>query len=160
MNTMSVTRLIGFGLAAAVLAAGMTVNAPSQAQDKMMMMKDRVALMKEMGKNLGPIGKTVKGEMAADYAALAMNASVIRDTAKKVEAMFPADSGGGESRALPAIWEKKADFDAYWGKLAGAADAFAKEAATGSMADLKASFGAIASNCGGCHKAYRAEKNS
>ena len=154
----TIARKFGFGLAAIVILAGASANGPAQAQDKMMAMKDRVALMKELGKNLGPIGKTVKGEMAADYAALAANASVIRDNAMKLHDLFPEGSGGGESRALPAIWEKKADFDSYFVKLASAADAFAKEAATGSMADLKASFGAMASNCGGCHKAYRAEK--
>lgn len=151
-------RKFGFGLAAIVVAAGVTAGVSAQAQDKMMAMKDRVALMKEMGKNLGPIGKTVKGEMAADYAALAANAAAIRDNAMKLKDLFPEGSGGGESRALPAIWENKADFEGYLVKLASAADAFAKEAAMGSMANIKASFGAMAANCGGCHKTYRAEK--
>ena len=158
MKTNNVTRTFGLGLAALVLMAGASLTAPAQAQDNMMLMKDRVALMKTMGKNLGPIGKTVKGEMAADYAALAQNAQAIHDATMKVKDMFPEGSGGGESRALPAIWENKADFDSYFVKLASASEAFAKEASTGSMADLKASFGAIASNCGGCHKTYRAAK--
>jgi cytochrome c556 len=154
MNMTTTAQKIGVGLAAIVLAAGITASVPSQAQDN----KERVALMKDIGKNFGPIGKTVKGEMAADYAAMAKAAETIRDDAIKVATMFPEGSGGGETRALPAIWENKADFDSYFVKLASAADAFAKEAATGSMADLKASFGAIAANCGGCHKTYRAEK--
>jgi cytochrome c556 len=159
MNMKATARKFGFGIVAIVVAAGVSAGVSAQAQDKMMAMKDRVALMKENGKNLGPIGKTVKGEMAADYAALAANAAAIRDNAMKLKDMFPEGSGGGESRALPAIWENKADFNASLVKLASAADAFAKEAATGSMADLKASFGAIAGNCAGCHKSYRAEKN-
>ena len=158
MKIISVLRKSGLGVAAIIIAAGMSATAPSQAQDNMMMMKDRVALMKEMGKNLGMIGKAVKGEMAVDLAALGPAAATISANATKLKGMFPEGSGGGESRSLPAIWEKKDDFDGYFDKLASAGDAFAKEAASGSMANLKASFGAIASNCGGCHKPYRAAK--
>lgn len=154
MNTITVTRKLGFGLAAIIVAAGVSVSAPAQAQDN----KQRVALMKELGKNLGPIAKTMKGEMAADYAAMSTSAAKIRDNSKLLTDLFPAGSGGGETRALPAIWEKNDEFQGYFRKLIDAADAFSKEAATGKMANLKASFGAMASNCGGCHKNFRAEK--
>jgi len=158
MKTHSMTRKGAIGVAAVAFATCLMTASPSQAADNMMMMKDRVALMKEMGKNLGMIGKAVKGEMAVDLAALGPAAATISANATKLKGMFPEGSGGGESRSLPAIWEKKDDFDGYFDKLASAGDAFAKEAASGSMANLKASFGAIASNCGGCHKPYRAAK--
>ncbi len=157
MKITFVPRKFGLGLAAIVVAAGVAAGTPSQAQDNMMM-KERVALMKNNGKNLGIIGKAIKGEMAVDLAALGAAAANIGKNANKLKSLFPAGSGGGESRALPAIWEKRADFDAFLVKLASASDAFAREAATGKMANLKASFGAMASNCGGCHKVYRAEK--
>jgi cytochrome c556 len=158
MNRTTVARKLGLGLAAIIVAAGLSASVSSHAQDNMMLMKDRVALMKAMGKNLGMIGKAAKGETTADYPALSEAAAVIRDNAGKLKGMFPTGSGGGESRALPAVWQDKADFDARLVKLANAADAFANDAASKQMNDLQASFGAVASNCGGCHKMYRAEK--
>jgi cytochrome c556 len=159
MKFHSVSRRLGLGVAAIVAAAALSAVAPTQAQDKMMAMKDRVATMKDNGKNLGTIGRMVKGEMAADFAVIASAASAINGNAMKLKGLFPEGSGGGESRALPAIWENKADVNAKLTSLAEASDALAKEAATGSVANLQASFGAIASTCGACHKAYRAEKN-
>ena len=148
MKISTATQKLAYGLTAIVFAAGLAASSPSQADEY----PERVNLMKDMGKNLGPIGKAVKGEMAADYPAMAKMAAAIRDDSLKLKDMFPAGTDVGDTRALPVIWEKKADFDAYFDKLASAADALAKEAATGSVADLKASFAAVASNCGGCHK--------
>ena len=59
------------------------------------------------------------------------------------------------TKALPAIWTHMADVQEHLKKVASAADDFAKEASTGKMANMKASFGAIASVCGSCHKAFR-----
>ena len=150
---------VGLGATVIVLAAAISAGSVSQAQDTMELSKERVALMKEMGKNLGMIGKVVKGETEADYPALADAAEVIRDNAIKVRGMFPAGSGGGDTRALPVIWEKKADFDDGFTKLADAAGAFATEANTGGMANIQASFGAMAGTCGACHRVYRAPKS-
>jgi len=63
----------------------------------------------------------------------------------------------GDTAALPAIWDNKADFEARFAKFS----ADAKEA-QGSVKDLdtfKATFSAITKNCGGCHEMYRAKKS-
>ena len=159
MKSISVTRKLGLGATAIVLAAAISVASTSHAQNTMELSKERVALMKEMGKNLGMIGRVVKGEMEADYPNLADAAEVIRDNAIKVRGLFPPGSGGSETRALPVIWEKKADFDEGFTKLADAAGAFAVEANTGGMVNIETSFRAMAATCGACHREYRAEKN-
>ena len=158
MKINSLGRKTAFGAAAVIAAIGIAATTSAPAQNTMMVSKERIALMKEMGKNLGMIGKAVKGEMAVDLAQLGPAAAVISTNATKLKDMFHAGSGGGDTRALPIIWDKKAEYDAFFVDLASASDAFAKEAATGTMANLKASFGAIAKNCGGCHKVYRAPK--
>jgi len=69
-------------------------------------------------------------------------------------ALFPETSKtGGDTAALPAIWENKADFDAKLTKLANEA-----KAAEGKVTDLdsfKAQFTEVQKNCGGCHQTYR-----
>ncbi len=65
---------------------------------------------------------------------------------------------GGDTAALPAIWENKADFEARLAKFGTAA----KEA-EGKVKDLdglKATWAGFAKdNCGGCHEKYRAKKS-
>ena len=72
----------------------------------------------------------------------------------KAHALFPETSKtGGDTLALPAIWENKADFDAKLTKLETEA-----KAAEGKVTDLdsfKAQFTEVQKNCGGCHQTYR-----
>jgi cytochrome c556 len=86
------------------------------------------------------------------------------DAAKKVFAtfaesekaltLFPATSKtGGDTAALPAIWENKADFDAKLRKFV--ADAKAAGAATTNADTFKAQITEVRKNCGGCHQTYR-----
>src|SRR5205085_3342953 len=69
-------------------------------------------------------------------------------------ALFPESSKTGETRALPAVWENKADFSA---KLAtfNTDVAAAKTAASDETAG-KAALQKIGGDCGACHSTYRA----
>ena len=69
---------------------------------------------------------------------------------------FPDDSKTGETDALPAAFEKKADLFARFDKMA--ADAKAAHAAIKDEASFKAEWPKVVSNCGGCHKDYRKPK--
>lgn len=99
----------------------------------------------------------VQGKQAFDVAAAKTVFSTYATAAATLKSLFPDDSKtGGETQALPSIWEKKADFDAKMAKF----EADSKEAA-GSVTDLasfKAAWGKVMSNCGGCHKPYRVEQ--
>ena len=64
---------------------------------------------------------------------------------------------GGETAALPAVWEKKADFDAKLKKFGE--DAKDAEAKVTDEATFKTIFPAVQKNCGGCHETYRAKKS-
>ena len=75
------------------------------------------------------------------------------DNAAKMPALFPDNSKGGDTAALPAIWDKKADFNAKLAKFS--ADAKAAAGKVTNPETLKAEVGDVRKNCGGCHDDYR-----
>ena len=102
--------------------------------------------------------KAIKAAVESkDYATIETKAKDIMGTAEKIPGLFPKGSTTGKTKALPEIWEKPDDFAKAaknLSKAAGelAAAAKAKDDAVGEK--VKAVSGA----CGGCHKAFRAEK--
>jgi len=76
------------------------------------------------------------------------------DAGEKMPGLFPDTSKtGGDTAALPAIWENKADFDAKFSKFA--AESKAAAAATTNLDTFKAQITEVRKNCGGCHQLYR-----
>ena len=74
--------------------------------------------------------------------------------AEKVKTLFPDDSKTcGDTAALPAIWENKADFEAKLAKFV--ADSKAAGAATTNADTFKVQVTEVRKNCGGCHQTYR-----
>lgn len=117
---------------------------------------DRKALMKERGGLVGQLAPIAKGEKPFDAAAvLAALQGLAANGAKfDVEALFPAGSETGDTKASPKIWEDMAGFKAAEAKFE--ADVAAAIAAAPQDLDaFKAQFGAVASNCGACHQTYR-----
>jgi cytochrome c556 len=118
----------------------------------------RKALMKANGQNAGAVAKMVKGEEPFDLAKVKAALDVFQNTAAKAPALFPPDSKtGGETAALPKIWEDMDDFKARFVKFG--ADAKAAEASITDIDTLKAAFPALGKNCGGCHELYRMKKS-
>ncbi|MBX3575887.1 MAG: cytochrome c [Rhizobiaceae bacterium] len=117
---------------------------------------DRQAIMKERGGLVGQLAPIAKGEKPFDAAAVLTALQALDANAKKwdVEALFPAGSDKGDTKASPKIWEDMAGFKAAGDKFA--ADVAAAVAAPpADLAAFQAQFGAITSNCGACHQAYR-----
>lgn len=116
----------------------------------------RQALMKANGKAAKAMADMLKGA-PFDLAAVQAGFKTFADAATKAPALFPDDSKtGGDTAALPAIWENKADFNARFAKL-GKDTADAMIAVT-DEASFKANAPALFKNCGGCHENYRAKK--
>ena len=140
-------------LAVAAIAIGVTAVAAQQDP-----IAARKALMKANGQQAGIGGKMAKGEepFALDKAKKIF--TTYADSAAKAPALFPENSKtGGETRSLPAIWEKKDDFNAKLAKFG--ADAKAAEAATKDLDSFKAQYAEVQKNCGGCHQPYRRPQN-
>jgi cytochrome c556 len=114
---------------------------------------DRKNLMKEQSAAGKDPGAMFKGEMPFDLAKVQASLKKLQETSAKAKSLFPDDSKTGDTRALPVIWEKKAQFLAGFDKLN--ADAKAAAAAIKDEASFKTEWGKVAGNCGSCHKDWR-----
>ena len=119
----------------------------------------RKALMKSNGDQAKVGAAMVKGEAPFDLVKAQAIFATFAESATKVQPLFPDSAKtGGETAALPAIWENKADFDARLAKFGAAA-----KDAQGTVKDLdtlKATWGGLLKdNCGGCHEKYRQKKS-
>src|SRR5215510_8630466 len=86
----------------------------------------RKALMKATGGQTAVASKMVKGEEPFDLAKAKTVFATYEDAATKMPALFPANAKeGGDTAALPKIWENKADFDAKFAKFGADAKAAA-----------------------------------
>jgi cytochrome c556 len=73
-----------------------------------------------------------------------------------VAGLFPEGSAGPNSRALPAIWQNKADFVARANALGDAAARLKQLGDAGDSAGFAAQSKVIQQGCAGCHALYRA----
>jgi cytochrome c556 len=146
--------MIRIVIAAAALAASVQAAVPQNLD----VIKEREQTMKDNGKAAGAAAKMLKGEAPFDLAKVQASLNTFVAVAKKMPGLFPDDSKtGGDTKALPAIWSDKADFDARFAKFGqDATDALAtiKDQAT-----FAAAMPAVFKNCGGCHEKYRASDN-
>ena len=72
--------------------------------------------------------------------------------------LFPEGSGGPGSRALPAIWENKADFVARSSAFGDAAARLNALASAGDAAGFAAQARVVEQGCNSCHALYRQER--
>ena len=115
----------------------------------------RQALMKNNSENT----KAIKGAVEAkDYATVEAKARDIMGNAEKIVSSFPKGSDTGKTKATPAIWEKSDDFAKAAKNLGTAASGLASAAKAKDEAAVTAGVKGVSDACGGCHKAFRAEK--
>ncbi len=70
-------------------------------------------------------------------------------------ARFPAGSGTGDTRALPAIWSDRAGFETANTNMVTQLRALQAAATAGDQAALAAAFQQTGATCGACHRPYR-----
>jgi len=113
----------------------------------------RKAMMKSNGSSAGQGAKFMKGEEPFDLAKAQAIFAGYQKASAEFGKLFPDNSKSGDTAALPAVWENKADFNAKLAKFgADAKDAAAK---VKDEASFKAAFPEVQKNCGGCHQTYR-----
>ena len=138
----------------AVAAFALGVTAVVAQQDPI---AARRALMKANGEQAQIGNKMAKGEEPFDLARAKKVFETYQNAAAKAPNLFPDNSKtGGDTAALPAIWENKADFEAKLAKLG--TDAKAAEAGVTDLDTFKVRFSEVVKNCGGCHQLYRQKK--
>jgi cytochrome c556 len=118
----------------------------------------RKQLMKEMGAQTKTGAGMAKGEAPYDQAKAQQILANYVDSATKAPALFPDNSKtGGDTAALPAIWENMGDVKGKFDKFG--AEAKAAQSSVKDLDSFKSAFGGLTKNCGGCHETYRAKKS-
>jgi cytochrome c556 len=140
-----VASLIVAGL---VLGASLAVVASDASHDRHM-------TMEAVNDAARPLFDMAKKSVPFDAAVVKANATTIADNLKKAQALFPAGSGGGDSRAKPEIWTDAAGFEKAM------KDAHAAAVALQAVKD-EVAFGpalnALGGSCKACHDKYRLPK--
>jgi cytochrome c556 len=135
----------------AVAAAAVVVTVAVAQSDPV---SQRKALMKgnlEGGRN---VSKMIRGEDPFDVTKVNAAFAQWAETAQKLPALFPEPPNPGQdTRALPKIWETKADFEAKNAAF-GKAVADNKDKVR-TLDELKAAFPAVGKACDDCHEPYR-----
>jgi cytochrome c556 len=75
---------------------------------------------------------------------------------QRVPTLFPAGSGTGDTKALPAIWSENAGFVAANNAAIEKLRALRTASASGDGAAFQGAWRAVGPECGGCHRTYRA----
>lgn len=112
---------------------------------------------KNMAAAFGDVKKVL--DAGGDTTTVAAKAQEVADWSRKVPAAFPAGSGpesGVKTRALPAIWANKGEFEFLNANFGREADKLVAALKSGDKVASLAAFQATGGACGACHRPYRA----
>jgi cytochrome c556 len=152
---MSYRKLVATAAAIATLTAGVATMAAAPAK----VIGERQANFKTIGKSFkGMLDETRKP--APDINVYRVNADALAKASTKIAGHFPKGSGpeaGVKTAALPAIWQKSADFKAAAAKLVQASAKLNAAAKSGNLDATKAALMAVGPTCKGCHDPFKAK---
>jgi cytochrome c556 len=149
-------KLVAVSLAMAVGAA-FTLDAAAQAKPEVLV-KQRQAAMTLQGKYMGPMGGMAQGKIPYDAKIVQRNAGFLEALSQMPWDGFDPSTKGEKSAALPAIWEKPAEFKQAAERFENEAKKLAAVSKTGDEAAVKAQIGATGKACGGCHETFREKR--
>ena len=143
------------GIAAIASLLSFSVAAPTIAQDAMMLHGDEaIAERKAVMRSNGGVLRGA-GDLSGDEAIAAGQTLV--DNFTKLADLFPEDSMGGDTKALPAIWEDSEGFMVAFANAQAAAAGVLAAAESMDAAAYADALKAIGVTCGACHGTYRAQ---
>ncbi len=113
-----------------------------------------------IGWNFSPMAAAVTGKVPYDKDAFLRQATRVALLAPMLPEGFPAGSYvAGKTRAKPAIWEQRAEFDELLRALAAKSASLAEIAKTGDLQQIKPAFNELAQVCKDCHKKFREDED-
>lgn len=143
-------------LAAAIAIAALGASLDALAQTKPdVLVKQRQAAMTLQAKYLGPIGAMLKGAAPYNADVVAINATFLENLARMPWDGFDASTKGEKTKAKPEVFTDTAKFKADAEQLEQATAKLGAVARAKDEAGVRASFGAVAKACGGCHDTFR-----
>ena len=142
-------------LAIAVVAA----TAPGWAADEPSnLIKYRQAIMKAIGGHMGALGAMAKGEVSFTDEAV-LHARAINEMSQNLLRLFPEGSGyevDKKTNALPAVWERWADFESAVKSLQDESAKMLAVAESGDATAFGQQIGALGRDgCTNCHDTFR-----
>ena len=118
----------------------------------------RHGVMEAVAYKVARLRSMAMGEIPANDAAFAKDASDVAALAGMISEGFIPNSIVGPSIAKPDIWTNKADFDAKAMEFQKNAEALAMTASAQGFEAAKGMVQAVGQGCGGCHRPYRASR--
>jgi cytochrome c556 len=116
----------------------------------------RQAVFKIVAGNFGPLARAAQGKAELPPAAVRKYAERLAAIADFARDAFPEVSREGKTRAKPAIWDERPEFEKLLNDLGTNARALATVTAReATPAEFKAAVGAVGNTCKGCHDRFR-----
>ena len=147
------TKLLAAATAIAVLSS-VSLEALAQAKPDVLVAQ-RQAAMKLIGKYFGPIGAMMKGAAPYNADVVAVNATYLENLSRMPWDGFDPSTKGEKSKAKPEVFTDTAKFKAAADLMEGEMAKLGAAARAKNEAGVRAAFGAVAKSCGGCHDAFR-----
>lgn len=145
-------------LAIAALALVTALPAAAQFQKPEDAVKYRQSAFTVMANHFGRIGAMANGKAPFDAGAAQASADIVVTMSKLPYAAFgDGTDKAGNTRALPEVWSKRADFDAGAKKMQDEVVKLQTAAKSGNLDQIKAAFGDAGKACKACHDNYRKE---
>ena len=132
------------------------------AQDKDAVIKNREALMKAQGKDMGSVKAYIEGK--GELAQAEAGATSLAQSTNKIAEVFPPGTGAtstdGKYATKPAIWTDWNKFLDAQKTAHGKAEALLVAVKSGNKGAIEAAFGEMGkSGCAGCHETFREKLN-
>ncbi len=146
-------RLTKIALAAGVLAVATTAIAQPKPEN---FVKQRQSALALIGWYFGPLGAVAKGEAPFNKEdAVRRTTNLVALSKMPWEGFVAGTENVGNTKALPAIWTKTADFKKAGDNMQAEMAKLAALAAAGDEAGFKKQFGAVGGTCKACHDDFR-----
>jgi cytochrome c556 len=146
----------------ALAAVGLVAALPAAAQFQKPedAIKYRQSAMFVMAQHFGRLGAMASGKAPFDAASAQANAEVVLAMSKLPFVAFGEGTDkGGNTKAKPEIWTKKADFDSKGKSMQDEIVKLAAATKTGNLDQIKAAFDGAGKSCKACHDDYREKQN-
>jgi len=140
------------GVIAALVSVSGVLGAADNPAD---IIKYRQNVMKAIGGNAGASAAILENKVAFKDR-LDEHARALAAATRNIPALFPPGSDtGAKTRALEAIWTKRAEFEKRAMDAQEKAAAFAKAVASNDETQMRAAFKELNGTCRGCHRDFR-----
>ncbi|MBT3204236.1 MAG: cytochrome c [Gammaproteobacteria bacterium] len=121
--------------------------------------KERMDLMDETGKNMKAIKGMMKGKIAFDSQKMTEHAESIRQASTHIKMVFPEGSLKGKSEALPAIWKNWEKFSMLTERLTAESTKLKEVAGNSDRRSIMKQFAKVGKTCRNCHTDFRKKKD-